>query len=297
LGDDLYLKQGDFVAVERIVEMYAWNEESETTSNDMTIYNYTEEWTENPENSSAFDSEVGHENPEMAVKSEIFKSDTSMIGEYSINMNKVRLPAFEELKIDQNKVTLGNYETLDALDGKTYIYDGYGTLAEPEIGSIRISYNVIPSGKKVTVFGKVDGKEFTYHSGEKEKELYRMFYGTKDDAMGELKGEYNMWGWIYKVLGFLVMWLGLSMILSPLSTVMEIIPIIGGMGKSAIGVVTFVAAIILTFITSFILSVLHSIVGVILLILVVIAIGFFVNNMKQAKPQSTGPTESSNLPK
>ena len=296
LGDEVYLKNGDYIAVERIVEMYSWQEESETTSNDMTIYNYSREWTENPEDSSSFDSEVGHENPEMAVKSERFHTDKATIGEYSVNMDKVRFPAYEELKIDENNVDLGNYETLEILDGKTYIYDGFASIAEPEIGSIRISYNVIPSGKKVTVFGKVEGKEFTYHSGEKEKEVYRMFYGTKDDALGVLKGEYSMWGWIYKILGFLVMWIGLSMILSPLSTVMEVVPIIGGMGKSALGAVAFVAAILLTIVTSFILSVLHSIVGVVMVIIIVIAIGFFVNNMKQAKPSSS-PSNPENLPK
>jgi hypothetical protein len=296
LGDGLYLKESDYIAVERIVEMYAWTEDSDTTSNDMTIYNYTQEWTQDPQNSSSFDTEFGHENPSMVNKSERFHTDKAMIGEYIVDMDKVRLPSYEELKIDQNKVRLGNYETLDTLDGKTYIYDGYGTLAEPETGSIRISYNIIPSGKKMTVFGKVEGKEFSYHSGEKEKELYRMFYGTKDDALGELKGEYSMWGWIYKILGFIIMWIGLSMILSPLTTVLEVVPIIGGMGKSALGILTFIVAVLLTLLTSFILSVLHSPVGLIMIVLIVFAIGYFVNNMKQSKP-STSTSEQSNLPK
>ena len=269
LSDGLYLKQGDYIAVERIVEMYAWSEDSDTTSNDMTIYSYTPEWTESPQDSSSFDSEFGHENPEMKIRSERFQAKNVSVGDYLVDMGKVRLPAYEELKIDETKVALGNYETLDSLDGKTYIYDGYATVAEPEIGSIKISYNVIPVGKEVTVFGKADGKEFSYHTGENEKELYRMFYGTQDEALESLKGEYNMWGWIYKIIGFLVMWLGLAMILKPI-----------------IGVITFVAALLLTLLTSFILGVLHSWVGIIILIIVVIGVGVFVNSMRSAKPQS-----------
>ncbi|MBN1494287.1 TMEM43 family protein [Candidatus Peregrinibacteria bacterium] len=289
LGDELYLKRGDYIAVDRIVEMYAWSEESETTENDITTYNYVSGWTENPQDSSSFDSSVFYENPEMKIKSERFLAESVTIGDYLIDMEKVRLPAFIEFKINESNITLGNYETLDTLDGKTYIYDGYATLAEPEIGSIRVSYNVIPAGKKVTLFGKTQGKEFVKHTGEKEKELYRMFYGTKDDAAEILKGEYNTWGWIYKIIGFFAMWLGLGMILKPLSVTMEIIPVLGGLGKSALGIISFIAALILTFVTSFVLGVLNSPVGIILIILPVILIGMYVNSMRSAKQHTKGP--------
>jgi len=199
MGDDLYFKNGDYLAIDRIAEMYAWQEDSETTSNDMTIYDYTKEWTESPEDSSSFDQDV-YENPEMKVKSGQFRAGKGIINDYSVNIGKIRLPGLETVKLDENNVTLGNYETIEIFDGKTYIYDGYATISEPEIGSLRISYNVLPSGKTVTVFGKADGKEVIAHTGEKEKDLFRMFYGTKDDAVKVLKDEYNLWGWIFKIL-------------------------------------------------------------------------------------------------
>ena len=99
LGDRKYLKEGDYAFVERVVEMYSWEEEKSTKSKKKlggsetreTTYEYVKEWTDKPGNSASFKHKEGHTNPLQEIKSEEFASSLIEIDGYEINMNGLSL--------------------------------------------------------------------------------------------------------------------------------------------------------------------------------------------------------------
>jgi hypothetical protein len=280
LGDDLYLEPGDYIAFDRTVEMYSWVEEKHVEDEE-EYYTYDTKWIEEVPDSDEFDSPRRHENPAKAEKSVRETVSEGRVGDYELDMKKVRLLGFEAFDLEDDVVDSYSYVEAVSDGDYEYIFDGYGTYDDPEIGDIRIRYSVLPTGDEVTVFGRADGSKLKQHSGEKEKGLYRMFSGTKDDALSVLKGEYKTSGWIGRVLGFIVMWIGLSMILSPLSVTLELIPFLGKLGKGALGIITFAVALILTAITSFVLSIMNGFFGIIVIIVVVIFVGLYINTRRQ----------------
>ncbi|WP_009634150.1 Protein of unknown function (DUF1625) [Synechocystis sp. PCC 7509] len=94
IGDSEFLQPLPYVVLDRTVEMYAWDEDTNTTTEKhrdgsetkRTTYTYDREWTNYPENSSNFRYKAGHENPPMSVGAQIYKATTAMLGVYQVDM-------------------------------------------------------------------------------------------------------------------------------------------------------------------------------------------------------------------
>ncbi len=276
IGDD-YIKQGSYLALRRNVEMYAWKEKVETDDNDVKFYKYETVWTKDPADSAKFHERRGHENYPLELKDETFFAGKAYVGEYEIDPAKAKLPGFETLSLNDEMVFLDDYSSVS----DEYYFIGYGSLQDPEVGDIRISYSAVTPGDKATVFGRADGKMIEAHHGENEKGIYRVFWGTNDDAVSKLKEEYNTSGWIWRIVGFVVMWVGLLLIFKPLSVAFEAIPFVSKLGKSAITAITFLAALILTTVTSLLSMVLHNPVGIAAIIVILVGAVYFFMVQKQ----------------
>ena len=108
--------------------------------------------------------------------------------------------------------------------------------------------------------------------------LYRLFIGTRDQAIATLYGEYRMLLWILRLVGFFLMWFGLLALFGPIGVLMDFLPILGAIGRSLISFITFLVAFVLTFVTILISMLLHSFIALIvtLVVIVGIIITFFV---------------------
>lgn len=280
VGDGLYLKSGNYLAVHRVVEMYAWTEHSqtETTKNSSgqdvrtTTYTYEQDWTDSPHSSGDFKQPSGHANPSMAVKSGDFKVRSATIGAYSLDLTNVSVPGQAPLNLSADNTTLPAGATL--ADGQT-IYVGTTSPSAPQVGDLRIHYQVVPSGATVTVFGTPRGATLLRYVDSGGHALYGVYAGTADDAVREMHGSYVTTAWIFRIVGFLIMWLGMHMLFGPILTLFGVVPILGEVAGALVGVVTFVAALTLTIITVIISLILHSIIALVLVVLLVVGIVSF----------------------
>jgi hypothetical protein len=225
--------------------------------------------------SEEFKEPRGHENPPKPVKSDRFKVDEASVGIYKVDMDTIGLPATTPLKLTEDNVTLDGYQEIISDDDFDYVFDGYGSYDKPEIGDIRVRYSVLSPMDEVTVFGRAADEKLGPHHGEAEKKLYRVFKGTKEDAMSALQGEYRAAGWFGRIGVFILMWIGLMMILSPISTSLEIVPFLSDIGKGALTFIAFVIALVLTIVATFVFAILHNTVGLIIVIVIAGAIGFY----------------------
>lgn len=278
LGDGKYLKSGDYVAYRRIAEMYAWEEEEETESEThvggsettTTTYTYRKTWTEDPENSSNFEVRTGHENPEMTIKSGDGTVEEAGIGAYMVNMQGIDVRGLEPLRLDDTVLTLTDDARLDG----GYVFKGTGSASSPEIGDIRVSYEVIRDGTNSTVFGKLDGDTIGAYYDDGTK-LHYLYTGTRDAALGNMHQEYLIALWVVRALGFILMWLGMMMVLGPISVFLDVLPIMGKVSRSAIGIVTFLVALVLSVVTMVVSKILHNPIALIIVLAVAVAGGVY----------------------
>ena len=94
LGDAPYLVDGDYVSIERVVEMYAWKEKSDSSTTEdavgggsttTTTYTYSKEWSQNPAQSSSFEEPGGHENPAKVLEDATITADYATIDSFELN--------------------------------------------------------------------------------------------------------------------------------------------------------------------------------------------------------------------
>jgi hypothetical protein len=284
LSDGLYLNEGEYLIVDRTVEMFAWTETVEKDEDDYKYYNYETKWVDEVPDSREFNEPRYHENPEKAERNLREEVSTATVGGYEVDLSKLRLPGLKSLKLSEENVTLYDYEELKSDENYSYIFNGYGTFEEPEIGDIRIRFSVLEPDNKVTVFGRLDGDEFVAHHGEQEKGLYRVFDGTVDDAKSVLSGEYKTAGTMGEIGVMILMFIGLMLILKPLSVSLELIPFLGKFGKGALVIICAILAFVITKVAATILAVVNSLLGLAVIAIVVIGLGVYFYTRKQPTP-------------
>jgi len=185
------------------------------------------------------------------------------------------LPDFKKLSLNTQNVELSQGAIL-ANDSYIFIRRSEnGTFDNPQIGDLRISYYVLPSNFEGTLFGKLNGNKIDPYFDKNGNRLYRLFYGTRDEAIATFRSEYTTSLWILRFIGFLMMWVGVILLFEPISVVMDILPIFGALSRSLIGIITFLVALILSIVTIIVSGIIHNIIALIISIGIVIAIIIF----------------------
>jgi len=291
LGDGDMLLPGSYLAVERVVEMYAWTEQTEEKEQNNlggsqtveTTYDYVKNWTSNPPSSSNFKYSEGHINPTLNVEGGSYAVTEANVGVYSINPIKIELPEYSDLTLEDEMLSLEG--TKATLSNSQYVFLPYATgstLSSPQVGDVRISYKVLEPGFEGTVFGKLKGEKIDPYFDEDNNELYRLFAGTRDEAVNTLHGEFVMMLWLMRALGFLLMWVGLTALFGPFTTLLDVLPILGSLGRGVVGAVMFVVALVLVSITILVSMVIHNIVAlIIVIVLALIGLGFAMNVLRK----------------
>ncbi|MBI2669815.1 MAG: TMEM43 family protein [Candidatus Yanofskybacteria bacterium] len=303
IGDNLFLNPDKFIAAKREVEMYSWIEKSEShnktntggSETTETTYTYSKDWTENPKSSSNFKHPEGHENPQKSLDSYTNKVTTAIIGVYNFDPKSVALPNFSQLPLNSQNVTLNDGATL-ANDSYIFIKKSEnGTFDSPQIGDLRISYHVLRLGFDGTIFGKLSGSKIEPYFDQDGNNLYRLFIGTRDQAISTLHTEYTTLLWILRLVGFLLMWFGLSALFGPISVLLDILPIFGTISRSVIGMITFLVALVLTIVTILVSMIAHNLIALIITLVITVGtiITFFV--MMKNKKKASGGVERSNF--
>ena len=276
---DMYLKKDAYLAIRSQVEMYAWVESSHSeTDRNMgwsetrtTTYTYNKQWTDNPKTSQSFNDPVGHENP--SVDMNTYESrvtvDSAYIGSYTLDVRSLLLPKYEPLTLRTDLLDIPESVRLESGE---YLYIGTWSLQEPTIGDIRIRYSVLRTPLYgVSVYGRLDANNsmITPFYGKKDTQLYRALRATPEEAVRIMKHEHTVLTWVLRAVGFVMMWLGLTLVLRPISVLLDFVPFLWNVGRFAINGMTFIVAAILSIVTILVSMIVHNI---IVLIIVVVAI-------------------------
>ena len=111
----------------------------------------------------------------------------------------------------------------------------------PEVGDVRITWTYIPDTVAISVASCQMGNTFTPYVAENgyKVDLLQMGTRSKDLMFQAAKDGNTMWTWILRLAGWFMMYIGLGMILKPLSVLGDVLPIIGNILEFGISIISF----------------------------------------------------------
>lgn len=270
----------------RKVEMYQWEEskESETEkklgggTETKTTYSYRKVWADHPLDSSGFKQSEEHRNPgRFPYESQQQIADPVTLGDYVLPSFLVgRLDKLTAVNLAEQSLTLPGQQVQPAVEGpkkknkkaKTIpetetiepkAQTGYQVFGQeiysaspndPQIGDIRISFSMVSPGP-VSLVARQVGKTFEPYQTHTDTTIEMIQSGTQSAAnMFKQAEEANtMLTWILRGVAFFMMFLGLSMVLKPISVLGDVVPIIGSILGVGTGLIAGLLALALTLIT------------------------------------------------
>src|SRR5579885_1600580 len=224
------------VTVARTAEMYQWKESShEDNNNNTTTYEYTRAWSEDPIDSSHFHYADGHENPAMPFASTQTSASDAKLGGWALDdgtLNRIDLeqslnpPAPEGWSRDGN-----------------YLYRG--NPASPKVGDMRVSYRGLASGTTISVLAQRSGNGFAAFTAKNGYTLELAAAGNHTAAeLIERQGKAEaILTWVLRAVGWLLIFMGFTAFLSPLSAMASFVPILGGIVRGAAAGISFVISV------------------------------------------------------
>jgi len=148
-----------------------------------------------------------------------------------------------------------------------FIVLGRGSFDTPQLGDIRISYSGVSANTRAIAFGKQQGTTLVPYLTVKNDRLYRVFVNTdRTGAIQEMGTEYEVIGWILRLVGFLLMWIGLCLCFGPITALLDVLPFLGSAGRFMVGLVAFPVALALSIITIVISILAHNILALIVVL-------------------------------
>lgn len=305
IGDPNYLKPGNYLRLQRQVEMYAWVEKKEVHREktvggeeiERTEYNYVKQWTSHPQSSDEFYLYEGHVNPELTISEETFHAASGNVGVWGLDPAEAKLPPSEPVTLtaEQLKLPRGKKARRRIKTNDEYYMIGWGTLAEPHIGDVRLSWTAVPSGADVTVFAQADTSAaepaLVPYMHEGKDKLYRAVVGGHEEAIALMATEHKVMTWLLRIAGFLMMWIGMSLVFGPLHAIMDIIPVIGQSSRFLVGVALFPVALVLSILTIIVSIIAHSFIALMITLTLLVGggIAFFMIRRRNAAPPTPEP--------
>lgn len=285
IGDAPYLQPGNYLLLERTAEMFAWDEESRSETRDkvgggsetITEYTYEKKWTTSPDNSANFKDPSGHTNPPMNIAGATVKAPGATLGAFALDLNVLDLPGGDALALTSQNVLTTAGAKLDS----GYLFIGKGVQGNPEVGDIRISYTALASPATVTVFGQQSGEGLIPYLYDQSNTFFRALLGDRNTAIAQLQTEHTITSWLLRGAGFLMIWLGLTLVLNPLATIAGILPILKQITGFITGIVTFIVALVIWGVVTLISVVLHNIWLAVATALIVIGVLLFLVRRRQ----------------
>lgn len=278
-ASDLFIDQ-EFLTISRTVEMYGY-QETQTTTNGVDSYSYTKAWvlganptsewlgtvSERPSDlPQAYDTWVAN----APVKQTAISTGLSIQG-VPVNYEFLYYTGYETFVPSAQQITDNRY-TLQG-DYVYYSVQGNGTLSEPQVGDVRLSFSVIELSQEGVLLGEYTDLQWNRYTTENGNTLFRFFAGETSitNVISILQAEYEMFIWIIRLIGFVMMFIGLLLAFKPLTSLFKFVPLFGDVGTFVLTIGLFVVSLVLSTLTILISLLLQNIfllVGVIILLLV-----------------------------
>ena len=261
---DFGVETADKIKLNRNVEIFQWKEDRRSEkkkkvgggTTTVTRYSYTKTWSTSLIDSTKFYNQTGHNNPTyMPYESKGFFSDL-IIGNFSFPNDLVEYMAtYSPLYTNYNVTTLPSNnplaQSMNELADNTGFYFSQNSPpnpSNPSLGDTRITYQTAQGGQ-VSLLAQQSGKTFTpWVDKDTDKSIYRLENGivSAESMLDNAEAENKTLTWILRILGMIIMSVGIGLVLAPLEVAADIIPCIGDLVGGAITLVSTLIGVILS---------------------------------------------------
>lgn len=272
----------------RIVEVYQWEEDSDTDEDGNTTYQYKKVWKDEIIDSTDFH-QSGHDNPrEMQYQNQAYESNNVKVGAFNLSPYQI-----ERLSTNATNNSF-NEEIASQLGLK--IENNYLTTStdidNPQIGDMRISF-VYNNSTDISILAVQKGNTFGDFVSKAGKTINKVVDGTHSgtEMINSIKEGNKIFKWIFRLLGTLLIVIGIATILGPISTISSYIPILGNVVGAAVGFISLILGIAISLVIIALAWLRYRpMIGIALLAIVVALITLL---MKKGKKET--PSQSVNI--
>jgi hypothetical protein len=250
LEDPLFHISESALRLRRNIEVYQWKEKKESKSRDkigggketVTTYSYEKVWSPDLIKSSSFKNPEDHQNPPaLEVPKKEFVAKNVTLGQFKLSPAIIsKIPGDEVLEATEQQLT----EVSERIQSKLKVngdrfYLG-GDPANPEIGDEKISITVLRPGT-VSIVAKQTGQTFEpfVTSNGREIELVESGSVSAAQMFARAQAANRTLTWILRAVGFGAMFIGLLLVLGPISALAHIIPFLGSLVQLGFAIVAF----------------------------------------------------------
>ena len=300
LTDEQFGVSATAIALNRKTEMFQWRENSETTEKKnlggsvtrTTTYTYEKVWSEAVIDSSGF-KEAGHDNPGVIEFPSVEKLAANVsFGAFRLNERQIARIGSDQayafptdfvcrvsrVQRQGNVILVPNKATRDnALNNRD-------VAAEPRIGDMRVTFTVVRP-HDISIVAKQRGDTFVAYLAKTKKKVDLIQDGVVDCAemFEDARDANTLFTWLVRLGGLLIMYIGLSMVLKPLSVLGDVLPILGTVIGWGAGLVAGVVAFVCALVTIAVAWIFYRPVLAVLLLVAAGALVFLVWKKKQSK--------------
>lgn len=241
------------LGLRRKVEMFQWRERKEKreetsvggSKTTRTIYSYEKRWDDDLIDSSEFAEPAGHENPaSMPFSGAEWRAEMVRLGGLPLAPSVVNeIDGWRPMAAQPERLPVNLAATLRVDDGLLT-----SAAAEPVVGDLRISFARLPEGP-LSIVARLAGGELQPDLRE-QGELLLLERGevaapTLFDAAESRNAGV---GWLLRLAGFVLMWIGFSLVLAPLAVFADVVPAFGRLTRWISTLIGGVLAALISFV-------------------------------------------------
>jgi Transmembrane protein 43 len=285
------------IKLERRAEMYEWKETKQSQSKSklgggketVTTYSYSQIWSPSLIDSSAFKVPKGHENPRaMGIQSQGWTAKKVTLGSFTLSDDQVgMLNKSENLTLDEKTAAALPPDTKARFkfnDGGYYLG---ADPTSPAVGDTRVTFHVVRPAT-VSIVGSQVSNTFEAYEAQAGGSILLLSYGTVSagSMFKTAEASNKTLGWILRLVGFLMMALGLFLVFRPFEIVADVLPILGslvGVGAVLFAGVTAACLTLLTIALSWLYF--RPLLGIPLLVLAIAGIAGLIHLGRKKKQQ------------
>jgi len=260
------------IRLQRSVEYYQVMEESHEERTDKlggkeeikTTYSYKEGWTDRPVASAEFhDPSYRKKNFVLtSAEDEQWQASKVTFGAFELSESQIGSISGDvpvALQLDSAMLVTMNKECQQVIQrqygGKSdsmklvhvadnVLYYGFSPNS-PAVGDVRITFTkVMPA--KVTIIAKQQGNSFTSFKASNGKTFQKLAMGTRtaEEIYESAHSTNNMWLWVLRIVGIMLVIAGLKSIVGFLETILKVVPFVANIFGWGVGVVCTVVGIV-----------------------------------------------------
>ena len=319
------------VKIHRNVEYYQWIEHEKTEKKDKIggaqetthTYTYTKEWSGSPINSAEF------KDPDYQALNFVYQTvedassaaENVTFGAYRLNSSQVgsfhneqplaaALDAdlskqMDKAARDNAKAFLSRGGLLDLVPDSAAIVHTQGNVVYigrnpnvPEVGDVKITFTKdMPS--KVSLIAKVAGDTFTYYKAKNGYKLDLLYMGenTAEEMFDSEHATNKLITWLLRILGILIVVGGLRSIVSIVPTLLKVLPFLGQIVETGLGLVCGIIGLVWSLIVIAIAWIRYRpVLGIILLVIAAALIFLLVRRSKKRKAAKASVPQGPEVP-